>query len=59
MKMVRSDLAASGVIDTIVLGRPASTDDVARRVFDAALFDSGRPVLLLTPNVPDDLLRHA
>jgi hypothetical protein len=44
--------------DLIVLNRPDSNLPVTQRAFDAAVFESGRPVLMVPQKVPDDVLRH-
>ncbi len=44
--------------DLIVLNFPGAYHSATERAFDTAVFDSGRPVLLVPNTVPDDLLRH-
>ena len=44
--------------DLLVVGRDAPRAAGAATVLDAALFGSGRPVLLAPERLPDDLLRH-
>lgn len=44
--------------DLIVLNRPDSTMPITQSAFDAAVLESGRPVLIVPKNVPDDLLHH-
>jgi nucleotide-binding universal stress UspA family protein len=44
--------------DLIVLGRVGPTDIMAQRAFDAALFGSGRPTLLVPEKLPWDLIDH-
>jgi len=43
--------------DLIVLHFPESAAPVSERLFDAAVFDTARPVLLVPRRLPDDLLR--
>lgn len=50
-------LAHGRLSDLIVISYPGA-DDVTAAIFDSAVFDTGRPVLLVPKNVPDDLLRH-
>jgi nucleotide-binding universal stress UspA family protein len=44
--------------DLIILTRPDSFETATQRAFDAAVFDTGRPTLILPKDVPGDLLRH-
>src|SRR5579875_1723366 len=46
------------VSDLIVMQRFAPDNILAQRCFDAALFGSGRPTLLVPGNPPGDLLDH-
>ena len=50
-------LAHGRLSDLIVISYPGA-DDVTAAIFDSAVFDTGRPVLLVPNTVPDDLLRH-
>ncbi|MDQ0469824.1 universal stress protein [Labrys wisconsinensis] len=50
--------AAGRVSDLIVVDRPLWTDPFVVEAFDAAVFASGRPTLVVGDRVPDDLLRH-
>jgi nucleotide-binding universal stress UspA family protein len=49
---------AGRVSDLVVVNRPTSADLVSERVFDAAVFSTGRPALVVGERVPEDLLRH-
>lgn len=44
--------------DLIVLNFPGDFHSATERLFDTAVFDTGRPVLLAPKVLPDDLLRH-
>lgn len=44
--------------DLVVLNRPDPKHAVTESAFDAAVFESGRPVLVVPKKVPDDVLRH-
>ena len=44
--------------DLIVLNYPGAYQSATERAFDTAVFDSGRPVLLVRNTVPDEPLRH-
>jgi len=46
------------VNDLIVIDNPTKGEAFAETVFDAAVFSSGRPTLVLGEQLPDDLLRH-
>lgn len=49
---------AGRVSDLIVVNRPSTSIVASERIFDAAVFSSGRPTLVVSDQVPDDLLRH-
>ncbi len=49
---------AGRVSDLIVVDRPSGRKLASERIFDAAVFSSGRPTLVVADDVPDDLLRH-
>lgn len=44
--------------DLMVLNFPGEYHSASERAFDAAVFDTGRPVVLVPQTVPDELLRH-
>jgi nucleotide-binding universal stress UspA family protein len=44
--------------DLIILNHPDPDLAVTQAAFDAAVFESGRPALLVPKKVPDDLFRH-
>jgi nucleotide-binding universal stress UspA family protein len=44
--------------DLVVLNFPGEYHSASERAFDAAVFDTGRPVVLVPKSVPDELLRH-
>lgn len=44
--------------DLIVLNLPDTSQPATGRAFDAAVFESGRPTLLVPQTLPSDLLRH-
>jgi nucleotide-binding universal stress UspA family protein len=46
------------VNDLAILERPDPADPFTERVFDAALFSSGRPVLVIGRELPQDFLDH-
>lgn len=46
------------VSDLIVVPPPGAFQSPAQRVFDAAVFDTGRPVLVAGKRIPDEPLRH-
>ena len=46
------------VSDLTVLNFPGDFQTATQRLFDTAVFDTGRPVLLVPKLVPDELLRH-
>ncbi len=46
------------VNDLIVVDNPTKGGTFAETAFDAAVFSSGRPTLVLGDQLPDDLLRH-
>lgn len=48
----------SRLSDLVVLNRPDPALTVTQSAFDAAVFESGRPVLVVPRKVPDDVLRH-
>lgn len=49
---------AGRVSDLIVVNCPASTEMSSERIFDAAVFSTGRPALVVFPKIPDNVLRH-
>lgn len=56
---VEQEVALEGRLgDLIVLNRPTSEHLATQRAFEAAVFESGRPVLLVPENPPDNLFRH-
>jgi nucleotide-binding universal stress UspA family protein len=56
---VESHVALAGrVSDLILVNRPESSNIAAERIFEAAVFSTGRPTLIIPKNGPDDLLRH-
>ena len=44
--------------DLIVLNRPDPYEAATERAFDAAVFDTGRPTILLPAEIPNNPLRH-
>lgn len=57
--MVEAVLERYGrLADLLVLRHPESQQPETERAFDAAVFGSGRPCLLVRDRVPKDLLRH-
>jgi hypothetical protein len=44
--------------DLIILTHPDSFETSTQRAFDAAVFETGRPTLILPKDVPGDLLSH-
>jgi nucleotide-binding universal stress UspA family protein len=44
--------------DLIIAKRPVGSDVTAERIFDAAVFGTGRPTLVIPEELPDHLLRH-
>ncbi len=46
------------VSDITILNRPDSYDAVTFRAFDAAVFETGRPTLIVPEKVPENLLHH-
>ena len=44
--------------DMVVINWPDSNHSITERVFDAAVFGIGRPVLLAPPRLPPDMLNH-
>jgi nucleotide-binding universal stress UspA family protein len=49
---------AGRLSDLIILSRPNASDGVTQRAFDAAVFDSGRPTLIVPDELPANLLNH-
>ncbi|MCW6512135.1 universal stress protein [Lichenifustis flavocetrariae] len=49
---------AGRVCDLIIVNRPTATNLASELIFDAAVFATGRPTLVLSPKVPDNVLRH-
>ncbi|WP_131113695.1 universal stress protein [Lichenihabitans psoromatis] len=49
---------AGRVSDLIIVNRPASTEMGSERIFDAAVFSTGRPTLVVSRKIPDSVLRH-
>ena len=46
------------VNDLTVIARPNAAEPFTERAFDAAVFSTGRPALVVPNHLPDDLLRH-
>jgi nucleotide-binding universal stress UspA family protein len=46
------------VSDLIVVERPSSASVHGQRCFDAAVFESGRPTLVIGENLPFDIIEH-
>jgi len=44
--------------DLIVISYPGGDTDATEAILEPAVFDTGRPLLLVPKRVPDDLLRH-
>ncbi len=56
---LETEVALAGrVNDLILIDRPDLFDPFTSRVFDAAVFASGRAALIVPTNVPSDLLKH-
>lgn len=51
-------LRSGRLSDLIVLNFPGDSQSATECLFDTAVFDTGRPVLLAPKSLPDDLLRH-
>lgn len=49
---------AGRVSDMVIVNRPTAAVTSSERIFDAAVFSTGRPALIVGDRVPDDLLRH-
>lgn len=56
---IDANVALAGrVSDLIIVNRPTAAQPSSEPIFDAAVFSSGRPTLVLSPQVPDNVLRH-
>jgi nucleotide-binding universal stress UspA family protein len=56
---VESHVALAGrVSDLILVNRPDPSNIAAGRIFDTAVFSTGRPALVVPQSPADDLLRH-
>ena len=51
-------LEAGRVSDLIIIRRPGDDDGMTQRAFDAAVFATGRPTLIVPDELPEDLTDH-
>lgn len=56
---LETEIVASGRLsDLIILNCPDAHEAAKQRAFDVAVFETGRPTLLVFDEIPDDMLRH-
>ncbi len=60
MKPLEAEIVSAGRLsDLLVLARPQGGEAAAWRAFEAAVFDTGRPTLFVSDDVPENILAHA